>query len=67
MFISKKKYNEAIEKAKREAEDRAWQVNHINRLEDNLHHRMNELEDRIIKLEGNRNKKSTGILPICRG
>lgn len=56
MFISRKRYEEAIEKAKmeaaRETEDKFHLWDRINRIEDQLYKRTNELEERLIKLQG---------------
>ena len=55
MIISKKKFNEAIENAKVEAEKKAyeefWRRQQIDRLEETTNRRMAILEDRLWKLE----------------
>lgn len=43
MFISRRKYEEAIEKAKRETEERIWQSQRICDLEDRLNRRIDEV------------------------
>ena len=71
MFISKKKYNEAIEKAKWEAEERIYQNQRFSNLEEQLNRRIDILERRIIELEGSANtpkefKPFTDTHPNCR-
>lgn len=65
MFISKKKFKEAIEKARFETEEKMWERKRLNDLEDILHKRIDALESRIAVLEGkNKNKrKDNGVTP----
>lgn len=51
MFISKKKFNEAIENAKREECERMWERERFNRLEEHLNRRIGDLEKRLWNLE----------------
>lgn len=71
MFISKKKFKEAIEKAKCETEEKMWERKRLNDLEEQLYRRMNALEERIAVLEGSANtpkefKPFTDAHPNCR-
>lgn len=71
MFISKKKFNEAIEKAKREAEEKIWEFQRFNNLEEQLNRRIDILERRIIELEGSANtpkefRPFTDTHPNCK-
>ena len=55
MFISKRKFEEAIANAKmqavKETEEKIWQHERMNRLEDDLHKRIAALEGRVYNLE----------------
>lgn len=55
MFISRKKFEEALEEAKaqavKETEERIWQLERMNRMESELHTRIAHLEDRVYQLE----------------
>lgn len=72
MFISKKKFNEAIAEAKKETEMKIWENQRFNELEGNLHRRIDVLERRIIELESKGkhkrkdNGKDNGIMPNWR-
>ena len=71
MFISKKKFKEAIEKAKFETEEKIWERKRFNDLEETLHRRIDVLERRIIELESSANtpkelKPFTDKLPNCK-
>lgn len=65
MFISKKKFKEAIEKARCETEEKMWERKRLNDLEDILHKRIDALEQRVNELEGkSKNKrKDNCIMP----
>lgn len=66
MFISKKKFNEALEKARCEVADKMYQNDRINNIENNLHRRIDVLEERITALEtkGKRKHKSeNAVMP----
>ena len=68
MFISKKKFNEVIAKAKEEAAQEIWQNERIDNLGRDMHDRMNQLERRLSALESKGKKKrrsDNGILPSC--
>lgn len=47
MFISKKKFNEAIEKARFETEEKVHRDYRINRIEDEIHTRITQVDNRI--------------------
>ncbi len=71
MFISKKKFKEAIEKAKFETEEKMWERKRLNDLEEILHNRINALESRIAVLEGSANtpkefRPFTDTHPNCK-
>lgn len=51
MIISRKKFNEAIEKAVREAEDRRWQYERMGNIERELNVRMDRISDRMYAIE----------------
>ena len=51
MFISRKKYEEAIAKAKMETEERIWSQQRLDRIEERLERRINELEMRINSID----------------
>lgn len=51
MFISKKKFEETIENAKKEECERMWERNRFERLEECLNRRMGELERKLWDLE----------------
>ena len=65
MFITKKKFNEAIEAAKIEKEKEIWLNERFCRIEDDLSRRMNHLEKRIYKLENpnEKDKSDNGLKP----
>lgn len=66
MFISKKKFNEAILKAKEETEKKIYECQRFNELEGNVHRRINYLEERITALESKgkrKHKNENGIMP----
>ena len=68
MFISKKKFNEAIAKAKEETAGEIWKDQRMDNLHRELHDRMNHLEKRISNLETKGKKKrrcDNGITPSC--
>lgn len=69
MFISRKKFEEALENAKiqsaKETEERIWQQERTNRMEEELHRRIADLECRVYKLEfPNGEKVERPIKPI---
>ena len=69
MFISKKKFEEALEEAKaqavKETEERIWQLERMNRMESELHTRIAHLEDRVYQLEyPNGDKVERRLKPI---
>lgn len=69
MFISKKKFNEAIAKAKEETAQEIWKNERIDNLGREMHDRMNQLERRLGEIESKGKKKrrsDNGILPSCR-
>lgn len=51
MIISRKKYEEAIERAKREVEERFWQNKRIERFESDTCRRFEGLERRVFAIE----------------
>ena len=53
MFITKKKYEEAIYKAKAETEKEMWDRERLNNIERNVHERIDRLERRVFSLESN--------------
>ena len=57
MFISKKKFNEILEKEKNEVADKIWRNDRENRMEEQLHRRMDELERRVYELESKKSNK----------
>lgn len=65
MFITKKKFNEAIEAAKMEREKELWLNERLFRIEDDLNRRMTHLEKRIYKLENlnEKDKPGNGLMP----
>lgn len=68
MFISKKKFNEAIAKAKEETANKCWENERFERMERNFHDRMNHLEKRVSNLETKGKKKrrcDNDITPSC--
>jgi hypothetical protein len=69
MFITKKKFNEALEKAMIEREKEIYLRDRFNRIEDDFYKRMNHLEKRVYKLEnpGEKDKPDNGvsISPAC--
>ena len=69
MFISRKKFEEAIENAKvqaaKETEEKIWQHERMNRIESEVHSRIAALEDRVYKLEfPNGDKCEKSIKPM---
>lgn len=60
MFITKKKFNEAIEAAKIEKEKEFWLNERLCRMEEDFSRRMNHLEKRIYKLENPGEKDKLG-------
>lgn len=71
MFISRKKYEKAIKKAKmeavRETEDRFHLWNRIERIEDQMYRRMNELDEKMNKIQEIRDQSITATLGIGFG
>lgn len=67
MFITKKKFNEALKKAAIEREKEIYLNDRFNRLEDDFYKRMNHLEKRVYKLEnpGEKDKPDNGLMPAC--
>lgn len=57
MFISKRKFNLAIEEAKRETEQKMWENQRINQLETEVHRRIDRLEERVASIEDSKKKK----------
>ena len=69
MFISKKKFEEALANAEmkgaKETEKRMWEELRIDRMEENFCKRISTLEDRIYQLEHpNGEKVEKTILPM---
>lgn len=68
MFISKKKFNEAIAKAKEEMSQEIWQHQRTEDLRREVHDRMNCIEKRLGNLETKGKKKKrfdNGISSNC--
>lgn len=65
MFITKKKFNEALEAARAETADKIYQNERICRIEDDFGRRMRHLEERVRKLEnpGEKDKPDNGLMP----
>lgn len=57
MFITKKKYNEAIAKAIKEHEEKIWEARRFGELEEQLHRRMCHIEDRLLAIETKSEKR----------
>lgn len=51
MFITKKKFNEALEAARAETADKIYQNERFYKLEENVNIRLNRLEKKVHKLE----------------
>lgn len=62
MFITKKKFEEAICKAKAEVEKEIWERERLDRMERNIHERIDHLQRRVYALEreSDRNVKCEG-------
>ena len=62
MFITKKKFNEALEAARAETAEKIYQSERICRIEDDFGRRMRRLEERVRKLEnpGEKDKPDNG-------
>lgn len=54
MIISRKKYEEALEKARKEGAEKAWEQQHIAQTTNELHHRIDHILDRIERMEKER-------------
>lgn len=51
MFITKKKFEEAIYKAKAEVEKEIWERERLDRMERNIHERIDRLEREVFNLK----------------
>lgn len=51
MIISKKRFQQEIEKAVKEADEKRWQSERVERVEREAHRRMDMLEERIRIME----------------
>ena len=51
MFITKKKFEEEIYKAKAETEKEMWERERLERMEHNINERIDRLERRVFELE----------------
>lgn len=51
MFITKKRFEEAICKAKLEVEEKMWRDRRMDEMEEHFHKRYNDLYERVRKLE----------------
>lgn len=56
MFISKRKFNLAIEEAKRETEQKMWEIQRVSQLEEEVHHRIDDLAKRVASIEDSKKK-----------
>ena len=57
MFITKKKFEEAIYNAKAEVEKEIWERERLDRMERNIHERIDRLEREVFNLKPARNAK----------
>lgn len=51
MFISRKKYEEALEQARKEGAEKAWEQQHNASMATELHHRIDMICDRLDRME----------------
>lgn len=61
MIISRKKFNEAIEYAKKAECERMWEMERFNSLEEHLNRRIGDLERRLLGLECTNKAPSNAI------
>lgn len=52
MFISKKKFEEALAKARMETEEKIFQHERISRMDEDFNRRIYAIDDRLCQLEG---------------
>lgn len=64
MFIRKKDFNEAINKAKEETREKIWEMERNERREKELRNRMYDLEKRIYALEHPEENKERVVYPV---
>lgn len=65
MFITKKKFEEAIYKAKAEVEKEIWERERLDRMERNIHERIDRLEREVFNLKPAHNVKGCAEANTC--